>query len=102
MVTAWIDLFLGWSREDWLSAQSHFQLADVLESTEHPVGATQIIRTWEEQKSSSGEKKLCLLGANVILGTGCIPLFACDHSGIVPWKRFHFQLIFLYERSVGV
>lgn len=59
MATAWIDLFLGWTREDWLSAKSHFQLVDVLESTKQPVGATQIMgRAWEEQKSSSGEKKL--------------------------------------------
>lgn len=37
----------------------------------------------------------------MVLGTGCIPLLACDHSGIVPWKRFYFQLIFLYEKKCG-
>lgn len=38
----------------------------------------------------------------MVLGTGCISLLACDHGGIVPWKRFYFQLIFLYEKKVWV
>lgn len=74
MFTAWIDLFPGWTRADWLPAKSHFQLADVLESTRQLVGATQMtvrtgIQLWGKETVSAGSQMwswaraafLCLL-----------------------------------------
>lgn len=103
MVTAWIDLFLGWTREDWLCAKSHFQLADVLESTEQPVGATQImggpeISLWGKETVSAGSQmwswaqaaSLCLLVITVEL---------CHARDFISSWYFGMKNVWVFEHS---